>query len=439
MLKMKPVTIACCAFLSVGTAFSANDDLALNVAQTLLDEGNSQAGYDLLMADFDPNSTNPLEYRLLGLLAKANNRPREARQYWNKVIELSTSEALTGEAKLELAHIAYILGEGEQATTYLNEVKSNKPPAKVGDNIDAFLDVLENQGTPKNYQFSASVGYLHDSNANAGPTVDSVLMFGLPFTLSNDAKQTSDNALQLNFGFNHNKGITDDMSLQSSMSLNHTNYQDLHSLDSMVLSGSTGLSFRINNELVASVPVVADWVKIGHDKSYYSYSYGIAPQLRYQVDKQLSLNLGSTFSHKKYQSSSDRDSDNYSLSPGIAYQISQQSYLTAGLTAGNVDSGLNYYSNDSLGLNARYGYAFTNGLQASISASYTDSDYDGKEAAYTEARHDKTSTIGINASYPVKSIGAELLFSASHTNNNSNLPIYEYDRNQMSLSLRKVF
>jgi len=293
--------------------------------------------------------------------------------------------------------------------------------------------------TLKKYQFSGSLGWIYDSNANAGPTVDSVVMFGVPFTLSNDAKKTSDHASQLNLGFNHRTGLTDDMSVQNSLSLNYTDYNNLNTLDALVFSGSTGLSYKVNDKLVASVPLVTDWVKIGHDNPYHSYSYGLAPQLRYQLDKQLSLSLGTSLSRKKYQSSSTRDSENYSISPSLTYQINPQSYAFLGARVGKIHSGLDYYSNNTTNINAQYGYAFENGVQTSINGSYTDSKYDGKEAAYTEIRRDKTHSIGVNASYGIKAISSNLVFSINHTNNDSNLPIYKYDRNQASLSLRKTF
>jgi len=436
---IKFLVISACLF-SASSSFAANDDLSLNIAQSLLEEGKPKDAYTFLLAGHEPDSKNPLEWRLMGIVAKATGRPREAREYFNKVLELApTNSSLHGETKLELASIAYSLGDTKQAKAQLSEVKSTNPPAKVGDNIDEFIKHIDNKGAPKTWQITGSLGYLYDSNANAGPETDSVLLFGLPFTLSDDAKETSDNALQLSLGFNHNKGLTDDISWQNSFSINWTDYRKLDNLDALVISGASGLSWRINDDWAASVPLVVDWVRIGHDESYYSYSYGIAPQLRYSVNDKLSLKLATTYSKKKYQSSSDRDSDNYSVSPSLNYQINPASYISFGLLAGKEASGIDYYTNDILGINARYGHAFQNGLQASISASYTDKDYEGKEAAYTVARRDKNVRVGLDLSYKIKEIDSNLVFSVSHTNNDSNLPLYEYDRNQISLSLRKTF
>ncbi len=436
---MKTTITACCLSFSLNLAYASNDDLSLSVAQTLLEEGNAKEGYAFLISDHDKNSTNPLEYRLLGLLAKDSGRPREARTYFNKVIELSDSESLTGEAKLELAYIAYNLGEGEKAKNYLSEVKNNNPPAKVGENIDYFLENITKHGTPKKWRVEGSLGWMYDSNANAGPADESVLMFGLPFTLSEDAQVSSDNAWILRLGFDHIKGLTDDVSLQTSVALNRVDYNSINSLDALILSGSVGLSWRATDQLAASVPVVADWVKIGHEDSYYSYSFGIAPQLRYIASDRLSLNIDTRFSKKQYKDQSDRDLNSYYLSPSIGYQVGKADFIRAGLSGGRDDSGIDYYSNNYWGGNISYYHAFKNGLQGSLNASYTDANYDGKEVAYTKERRDKTTRIGFDLSYKVKPIGSDIIFSASCTDNHSNLEIYKYDRTQATLSIRKSY
>jgi tetratricopeptide (TPR) repeat protein len=325
MKKLLTTTILSLAIFTTFASHSANTDLELTIAQDMLNKNQAKDGYDFLLAGFDESSVNPLEYRLLGILAKTNGKLFTAKDYFNLAIKHSKNPALTGEMKLELAQVEYQLGNGDIAKSYLSQVKSSNPPKKVGDNIDNFLEVIATRGTPSKYRFNASVGLIHDSNVNAGPSVDSVLMFGLPFTLSTDAKATSDSAKVLKFGASHNTAIADDKSVQSSLSLSKTDYNKLDNLDSLSLSLSSGVSYKISDKTdynkldnldslslslssgvsykisdktVVSVPFVADWVKIGHDNSYYSYSYGIAPQLRHQIDKQLSANGNMAISRK---------------------------------------------------------------------------------------------------------------------------------------------
>lgn len=423
--------------LCMQPAFAANDALDLDSAQVLLEGGRHRDALDFLQARLDPESTNVQEWFLLAIAAKSCNRPRQASSYLEKVIELDPEQA--GRAKLELAQLAYSLGDGDAAKSYLTEVKAAKPPVKVGENIDQFLEMIDTQGVPRQWSVNGSIGWMYDSNVNAGPTTDSVLLFGLPFILTTDAKKQSDNAVIVNIGADYNKGITDDFAWQTGFSLGRTDYNNIDTLDSLILSGSTGPSWLITNKLVASTPLVTDWVKIGHDQSYYSYSYGIAPQLRYALLENLSLNFGTTFSKKKYMNFSERNSDNYSVSPSLVYQFSPTSFARFGLVGGREDSGVAYTENELLGTNILYGYVFRELLQATLNLSYLDTEYKGKEAAYDEARHDKSLRFGVDLSYRMKALNSDLLLSINRTVNDSNLDMYKYDRDQVSLCWRMFY
>jgi hypothetical protein len=63
----------------------------------------------------------------------------------------------------------------------------------------------------------------------------------------------------------------------------------------------------------------------------------------------------------------------------------------------------------------------------------------GLEPAYTKIRDDKTTTISLNGNYKIKEIDSDLILSINRTKNDSNLAIYGYSRNQISVSLGKSF
>lgn len=437
MKTIKIILITITISLATSPTFAANDNSTLQVVSTLLEQGNAKDAYQYIMIDHDPTSTNVQEWFLMAMAAKATGRPREASRYLEKIIELEPSNS--DRARLELAQISFSLGEVKNAKKHLTEVKSHQLPPKVGDNIDDFMAFIESEGAPRQWRLRGSLGYMYDSNANAGPTTDSVLMYDLPFTLSPETKEHSGEAVLLQAGGDYMRGITDDTSWQSSISLNNTNYNNYNELDALVASASTGISMRFNDNWNGSLPIVADWVKVGHDKSYYSFSYGIAPQVRYSVTESFSLNLGATISKREYQSTSKRDLDRYSISPMIIYQLNPMNYFRFGFVAGREESGYDFYTNDLLGVNGMYGYTFRWGLQTTIFGSYNNTEYDGKEAAYNINRHDKTTRVSLELRYPIKAIHSNLIAYATHTNNNSDLPIYEYDRDQISLSLEAYF
>jgi tetratricopeptide (TPR) repeat protein len=408
----------------------ANNNLVFNTANSLLLKNHSREAYELLKVNHHSDSTNPQEYFLLAMASKNIGKVISAKKYLNKAIKLSPND--NARLKLELANLEYQLGNSDIAKEHLVAVQATNPPKMVGDNIGILLTNIENGTAPKNYSVSVNLGYLSDSNVNAGPSVDSILMFGLPFTLSADAKENSDNAVKYGISFNHNKILTDAQTWQTSASFNATNYRKLHNYDSISLALSTGPSYKMGSWFISS-PIVYDRVKIGHENSYYSYSYGIAPQFRNQITKQLAQTFVITTSKKKYQSGNNKDTKNHSLTYNLNYQINPQSYMSFGLNTSRIDSKIATSDNKTNGLNLSYGYGFANGVQLGLSANYSKTKYQGVEVAYGKTRDDNALNVGVNASYAINA-KQNISLSISRTNNNSNIEMYQYKHKQTNLN-----
>lgn len=264
-------------------------------------------------------------------------------------------------------------------------------------------------------------------------------MYGLPFLLSDEAKENNDNALLVNVGFDYIKSIKDSLSWQSNLSGSWTDYQDLNNLDSIYISFSTGATWRQNSHMIWSMPLVTDWLKFGYNENYYSYSYGLAPQLRYVINKTLSANIATSISRKEYQNSVDRALMAYSFSPSFDYKILQDGTIRIALTAATERSGLDFFSNNQFGINGLYFHNFSKNLVTTIRVGYSDTNYLQNELAYPDERHDKTIRYGFDIVYHIEPIASEVVFTINQTNNSSNIDMYDYDRTQTSLLLRKAF
>ena len=427
----------CALIFYVNTTLAANTEQDLQQAVALLNAGSPGQAYERLLEKHEADSVNPQEWFLLGIAAKQAGRLAEAAAYFERLLELDPEAA---RARLELAEIAYLLGEGDKARQLLLDVKAANPPPGVVATIDRFIaNIAASEQAQKDWRVRASLGWLYDSNANAGPSTDSVLLFGLPFILSGNARETTDHAWTARLGFDHIKGISDRVSWQSNLSANWTDYNDLNNLDALYLSFSTGATLRSSARMIWSLPVVADRVKIGHDDSYYSYSYGVAPQWRYLFNDRLSFSLGAAVSKKKYRRNAARNLTALALSPALDYRIGEQGSLRIGFTGARENSGQAIYSSDLWGVNVAYFHNFSQNFIATVRASYSDARYQGREAAFTQKRHDKTARLALDLIYYIAPIKSELSFSISRTLNNSNLPIYQYHRNQVSISLQRAF
>lgn len=433
-MKKLIYTVAMLAVIS--PAYAANTSETLTKASGLLKDGKSTDALELMLVNHESATASAQEWFLLGAAAKQSGHLDDAADYFEKVLAIDPK---ADRVKLELAAVAYQLGNAERAKTLLLDVKAAKPPAGVMSNIDRFLATIESNKGQKNWRVRASTGWIYDSNVNAGPNEDIISMFGLPFRLSTDAKPREDNAYTLGLGFDHAIPVNGSVGWQSNVNVNWRDNFTINTLDSLYLSASTGPVWKQNGHLIWSMPVIGDWVRYGHDNDYFSFSYGVAPQVRYLVSNKLALNLATTVRGKSFYNQSARELISWTVTPSADYQVTESDSLRFGVTSGQEHSGINFYSNDRWFLNANYFHNFSKEFVTSLNGSYGDAFYQGKEAAYNDIREDTQASIGLDLIYHIEKINTDVVTSASYTNNDSNLAIYEYDQTQVSVNLRSAF
>ncbi len=420
----------------VSASIFANDDNQnIKTAIDFLKNQQPEAAYKLLKPHYDKKTTPENILFILGVSAKKIGKLTEARAYLEHLIRLKPN---AHRAKLELAQVFRLLGNDTEAKKYLLAVKASNPPKQVMDNIERFLQAIEKGNVaPKNWQLFTSIGWQYDTNANAGPESETVSFFGLPFNLSDDAKPIEDQAITLSAGGYYFTNLSKKLKWHSSLLVNWTAHERLETLDSLVVSGSTGLSWQQNNQLSLGLSMIGDFVRIGYENDFYSASFGLAPYIRYAITKQLSFNVNTTVSQRKYNHQRKRDANRWTIAPSFNYSLTANTFIKAGYLMGQEDAELAYFSQDFWGFNGTVFHAFDYGISLSANATFLNTHYQGKEAAHNQRRHDKMLRTGVSLSYRLKFIESDISASYSYTNNQSNLDINQYDRHQLFLTIRK--
>ena len=125
----------CALIFCANIALAANTEQDLQRAVELLNADSPGQAYELLLERHEAGSVNPQEWFLLGIAAKQAGRLEEAAVYFERLLELDPEAT---RARLELAEIAYRLGEGDKARQLLLDVKAANPPAGVADHHRPF-------------------------------------------------------------------------------------------------------------------------------------------------------------------------------------------------------------------------------------------------------------------------------------------------------------
>jgi tetratricopeptide (TPR) repeat protein len=441
-------TASLCAVLVLpGLPIIAATPSQLQQAQELLSAEQPAQALGLLQAAHDPSTASTQEFFLLGIAAKQAGQLAESEGYFRSALQ---SEPSAGRIRLELAEVLYRQGKLDDSRAELVAVRAMNPPEQVRQNIDGFIAQVDQaranpnagpRGPQKNWSAYITAGLTSDSNVNAGPDTDTVFLYGLPFTLSSAAQETQDTAFFVRTGINHQVQLDNGILWRSSANLSFSNYFEANAYDTTSFFVSTGPSFKLSDQLGLSVPITYDVQRYNEQGSWYSQSWGIAPRLQYAARPDLQFYLDTSVARKSFNGNSDRDLTAYTFNPSVNFQPHENGNIAVGFQYGREDSGLDIYSNSVLGVYVGYQHVFREqGLRASVTASYTSTEFDGIQAAYTEAREDVSRKISASLAYTIPEMdGLSLLGSVSYQDNDSNLDINNYGRTLFSLSVTRKF
>ena len=447
-MKYFLTTVSLCAALTAHSspALAATSE-QLQQAQALLSAEQPAQALGLLEAAHAPATASTQEFFLLGVAAKQAGQLSRSEGYLRAALQ---REPNAGRIRLELAEVLYRQGKLDDSRAELVAVRAMNPPEQVRQNIDGFIAQVDQaranpnarpRGPQKNWNAYITVGLTSDSNVNAGPDTGTVFLYGLPFTLSPAAQETQDTALFVRTGISHQTQLDNGIIWRSSANLSFTNYFKADAYDTTSLSFSTGPSFKLSDQLGLSVPITYNVQRYNEQGSWYSQSWGIAPRLQYAAQDNLQLYLDTLLARKSYNNNGDRDLTAFTFNPSLNFQPNENGNIAVGLQYGRENSGLNIYSNTVRGAYLGYQHNFRKqGIRTSIIASYTRTEFEGIQAAYTERRKDVSRKISASVTYAIPEMdGLSLLGSVSYQNNDSNLDINTYERTQFSLSLTKRF
>jgi tetratricopeptide (TPR) repeat protein len=420
-----------CGSLSAAEPAAASTETVKGQAVKLLDQGKAQEAYDLLKAKHDADKSDVETSFMLAQAAMALKRPAEAAALYEEI--LAKNPALP-RVRLELGRAYAAAGELTKAAEQFQAVLAGSPPPTVGENIGKYMASMQ---TEKNWNGRFGLGYIYDTNVNAGPTASSVLMFGLPFTLSNDARETDGAGYTFNASGGYFKKLKGDLAAQADLQYSRTAYSHLSGFDSDVISGSAGLTLQKKSYIV-SLPLLLESVYIGHAR--YDHAFGLSPQAQVPLTERLSANAAFVIQKKHYYVNDGlRDGTVWSAAAGAKYFYRQDGFLQATLRHGVEGTGAKYTDNSSNSLNLGWYAGLPRGfsLYAGPGLSYTA--YEAKEAAYDEKRKDTQYSAVFNLSKEFDASGYSATLGYSFTRNDSNLALYDYNRGQLTLQVSKAF
>lgn len=197
---MKKRFLILCVLASVGTAHAEPNTTLLGatpssplsvsspfaLVQHFIARQQWQAAQVALQDAAQDPSADPIEVLFLGGMIAIGNQ-----NYASAIAQFQTiliNRPNTPRVRLELARAYFLAGNDDGAQYHFERVLASDLPEPVIANVQHFLAQIRAR---RSWHFGFNFALLPDSNVNQGTSAQTVLIGGIPFTLSSDARETS--------------------------------------------------------------------------------------------------------------------------------------------------------------------------------------------------------------------------------------------------------
>jgi len=399
-------------------------------AVALLESNRVEEAYDILTEAYAEDPDDIQTTFMLGMASLKLGKNDEAISYFEAILKDNPE---LPRVRLELARAYAANGETRKARNEFSKVLETDLPPQVRENVNRFLSLLED-GRALNAW--ASVGYLYDDNVNAGPSTDQVTFFGLPFALDPAAKQQSDSAVVANVVADYTIPTkSEETDIVSTFLFRSVNYCTWSRFDSQEFVVTAGPRFKAER-MQFRVPLIFDYAFLGSDR--YGMGYGVGPELRYAIRQDMSINGSVIVERKRYFSRDERTGHLWAVDLHLRKLLSNQSFIDIGYQHWREYTKVEFLDNNT---HTVYAGLYTNvfsDMSLFVGPSVSWNAYDEREAALDRARDDFRTRVNLNLSKRFEN-DIELALGYTHTYNDSNLSLYEFRRNQVTLQIAKYF
>lgn len=355
------------------------------------------------------------------------------------------SEPTNDYARLELGRAYFILEEDDRAKAEFQAVLDANPPQDVVDNVKPYLAAIDSRAAWRETTFSANaeIGGGYDSNILAAPDDDTffIPLLGGEASLGGTSESDTFYQIKADASVSHPIRYGLNVFLSGNASKRENDSDQVNITSYGVQSGAI---YRKGSHNVR-VALQADTLDV--DSQNYRDSVGINASWQYSISPQSSVSALGQVSQQSYNNLDFRDAllsiGNFSYRYQFIAPL--RPVATVSLMVGkedadndNVSGALQNTERDILGVSASLDLSINNKLRLTGTIGYEQSEYAAQEALFQVVRDDKQYRGSLGLTWvPTEKLLIKLDGAVSPKR--SNIPIVEYDREQLSLTVRYMY
>lgn len=429
---------AACTLLLPHAARAA--DPLLTKAETLLREGKAEAAFVLLDPLESAQAGDPLYDYLLATACLNSGRLSQATFIYERI--LAVKPGYVG-VRADMGRAYYMMGDLAKARIEFEAVLafSNLPP-DLRSAVQQYLAAIEQRARSLRTVVTGfvEVGPGRDSNVGSATSANPItLSDGSQYFLDSSSLRRSDRYVALGAGLDVVHAVNDRLSAYAGGELRGRGHDSVDSADFSTADGRAGLQYAGGSYVVRGGLMAGRyWLGGTATRDHH----GINLEWRKVLGTADQLTIGGAATRYVYLPASLRtyDFDLYTTSLGWvrAFAPSTSGGLTVSLGTEEATRGRDDGDKGFWGLRGTVQHEFLSGLGSYLTAGYQKGRYNQTNATYGATRADRLADLTAGLVWTLQdrwSVRPQVSF----TWNQSNLTIYEFDRRDASVVLRKDF
>lgn len=429
------------ALLAAGPAFAADAQAApLQVSQPsaswdyaareLMNQGRLDDAAMILDARLTAQPNDVQARFLKGMIAVAkNNNPQAIRIFRSILID----EPKAGRVRLELARAFFLAKDYGNALRQFQFALAGDPPPEVAANIGRYMAAIRDAKTVS-YNFGIAIA--PDSNLNTGSTAREVTLFGLPFDLSEDARQRSGVGLALEAGGEWAPRIGEGKRLRLGLSGQRREYSG-SDFDDMTIAGYAGPRLVVGR---LDLSLLGTGYKRWYGASPYNQAIGGRAEATYHLSPRLAVSGAASAQWVRHRHARERDGRLASVNAGAFHALTSSSGVTAKAGISRHDARIAPYSSWSGFAAAGYYRDLPMGFSVYVEPAFSFSRYDEALVGFGRRRSDRTQTVLVtllNRHLVLTRLTPRIAYT--FTRQTSTIPLYEFTRSRIEIGFTSTF
>jgi outer membrane protein len=402
----------------------------LEQAEQLIASGAVEEARDRLLTLEKAKRGDSQVQFLLGLISLAG------KDYDNAIIRfrrIIAKEPNAVRVRLELGRTYFQKGDLRNAERQFQFARSGKLPPAVLKNVDAYLANIRRNRT---FEVGLSLAIAPDSNINAGPSVGNVLLFGLPFQLSPDARESSGIGLAAGARVAWTPRLSSALRWDLGVAVDARRYGRTEFNDTAIaaFSGPHLILDRVDARLNARAS------KRWYGGHVYANGIGGSLDMTYYFSGRTGVFSNLSLTHLDYPAIPAQSGLVSEYVLGGFHAITPSSLARASLVVGRQGAKAPALANRIQGGEANYLREVGGGFTFNLLARYRNIRYDARLPAFQARRRDNqlvTQLTVLNRRIVLEGFTPTVAYT--YTSNASNLALFRYRRSQFEFGVSRIF